>query len=142
MFFTNHQALLYLVNKPCNTCCIVRWFPNLLEFDFIVVVKKGITHQQANHLSWLTNGESPIGVLDNLLNAYLFNVEMIPEWIKNFVLLLTIERLRINESTDHNLSLTELSKEYSMLVERLYRLSKDGILRLCVYAKENMGYLE
>ena len=45
----DHQALLYLVNKPCNIGCIVRWFLILLEFDFIVVVKKGITHQRAYH---------------------------------------------------------------------------------------------
>ena len=41
VFFTDHQALLYLVNKPCNTGRIVRWFIILLEFDFTVVVKKG-----------------------------------------------------------------------------------------------------
>ena len=51
VFFTDHQVLLYLVNKPCNTGRIVRWFIILLEFDFTVVVKKGKTHQRANHLS-------------------------------------------------------------------------------------------
>ena len=45
VFFTDHQALLYLVNKPCNTSRIVKWCLILLEFDFIIVVKKGITHQ-------------------------------------------------------------------------------------------------
>ena len=39
VFFTDHQALLYLVNKPWNTGKIVRWFLILLEFDFTVVVK-------------------------------------------------------------------------------------------------------
>ena len=43
--FVDHQALLYLVNKPCATGRIVRWFVILLEFDFTVVVKKGSTHQ-------------------------------------------------------------------------------------------------
>ena len=40
VFFEDHQALLYLVNKPCSTGRIVRWFLIFLEFDFIVVVKK------------------------------------------------------------------------------------------------------
>ena len=40
VFFVDHQALLYLVNKPCNTGRIVRWFIILLKFDFMVVVKK------------------------------------------------------------------------------------------------------
>ena len=44
VFSTDHQVLLYLVNKPCNTGHIGRWFLILLEFDFTVVVKKGITH--------------------------------------------------------------------------------------------------
>ena len=39
VFFTDHQALLYLVNKPCNTGRIVRWFLILLKFDFTIVVK-------------------------------------------------------------------------------------------------------
>ena len=56
VFFTDHQALLYLVNKPCNTGRIVRWFLILLEFDFTVVVKKGVTHLRADHLSRLMNG--------------------------------------------------------------------------------------
>ena len=33
IFFVDHQALLYLVNKPCATGQIVRWFVILLEFD-------------------------------------------------------------------------------------------------------------
>ena len=49
VFFIDHQASLYLVNKPCNRGCIVRWFLILLEFDFTVVIKKGITHQRADH---------------------------------------------------------------------------------------------
>ena len=44
VLFTDYQALLYLVNKPCSTGRIVRWFIILLEFGFTVVVKKGTTH--------------------------------------------------------------------------------------------------
>lgn len=75
----DHQALLYLVNKPCNTRRIVRCFIILLDFDFTVVVKKGTTHQRADHLSQLLNGESPTGIEDDLPDAYLFNIEMVPE---------------------------------------------------------------
>ncbi len=46
IFFVDHQALLYLVNKPCATGRIVRWFVILLEFDFEVAVKKGTMHQR------------------------------------------------------------------------------------------------
>ena len=93
VFFTDHRALLYLVNKPCNTGRIVRWFLILLEFDFTVVVKKGIKHQRADHLSRLINGEAPVGVPDDLPDAYLFNVKMVPMWSKDIVPMLTVENL-------------------------------------------------
>ncbi|MCO5549982.1 hypothetical protein L7F22_003459 [Adiantum nelumboides] len=77
-FFVDHQALLYLVNKPCQTGRIVRWFIILLEFELTIVVKKGSTHNRANHLSRLVHGEEPTEVEDDLPDAYLFNVEMVP----------------------------------------------------------------
>ena len=107
VFFTNHQSLLYLMNKPCNTSRIVIWFLILLEFDFTIVVKKGITHQRANHLSRLINGEAPTRVNDDLLDAYLFNIEMISEWSKDLVPLLTIGKLKLNDAMERILSLVE-----------------------------------
>ena len=79
VFFTDHQALLFLMNKPCNTVRIIRWFLILLEYYFTIVVKKEITHQRDNHLSRLINSEARIGVNDDLPDVYLFNVEMIPK---------------------------------------------------------------
>jgi hypothetical protein len=37
VFYVDHQALLYLVNKPMVTCQITRWLSLLQEFDFKVV---------------------------------------------------------------------------------------------------------
>ena len=59
VFFVDHMALLYLVNKPCSIGRIVRWFVILLEFDFTVAIKKGLTHKRADHMSRITNGEAP-----------------------------------------------------------------------------------
>ena len=75
-------------------------------------------------------------------DAYLFNVEMIPKWSKDLVSLLTIGKLKLNASMDRNLSLVEQSKEYSMIAGRLYKLGKDGILRLCLETQETKMYLE
>ena len=49
IFFVDHQALLYLVKRPCAIGRIVHWFIILLEFDFEVDVRKGLTHQRADH---------------------------------------------------------------------------------------------
>ena len=71
----DHQALLYMVNKPSNIGQIVRWFVILLEFDFEVAVKKGTMHQRADHLSRITSREIETGINDNLLDAIYFNIE-------------------------------------------------------------------
>jgi hypothetical protein len=38
------MALVYLVNKPQVSSCIVRWLHLLLEYEFIAVYKLGHTH--------------------------------------------------------------------------------------------------
>ena len=91
------------MNKPCNTGRIVRWFVILLEFDFTVVVKKGTTHQRADHLSRLRNGEKAIGADDDLPDAYLFNIKMVPQWSKNLVPFLTLGKLQLLNSLEGSL---------------------------------------
>ena len=51
----------------------------LLEFDVMVAMKKGSTHKQVDHVSCITNGELPIGVNDDLIDASLFQVVLVPK---------------------------------------------------------------
>ena len=141
VFFTDHQALLYLVNKPCSTGRIVRWFIILLKFDFTVVVKKGITHQRADHLSRLINGEEPIGVEDDLPDAYLFNIEMIPRWSEEIVSLLTIGQMDIPVPLKEKQAMVQKAAPFVMLAGRLYHRGMDGIMRLCIELGEKKYYL-
>ena len=120
------------MNKPCNTRRIVRWFVILLEFDFTVVVKKGTTHQRADHLCRLTNGEKAIGVDDDLPDAYLFNIEMVLQWSKDLVPFFTIGKLHLSNSLEGNLFHVEKTREFVMLAGRLYKCEFDGILRMCI----------
>src|SRR5271156_6467063 len=92
IFFVDHQALLYLVNKPCATGRIIRWFVILLEFDFKVAVKKGIKHRRADHLSRITSGEAPTGVDDELPDATLFLIETAPRWSEPIIQVLSTGR--------------------------------------------------
>ena len=57
---------------------IIRWFVILLEFDFTVAVKKSSTHQRADHMSRITNGEAPVEVDDEIPDATFFKIEMVP----------------------------------------------------------------
>ena len=59
---------------------IVRWFLILLDVDFIMVVKQGNTHLRADHLSQMVHGEKPDGIDDDLPDAYLFKLKMVPKW--------------------------------------------------------------
>ncbi|MCO5572921.1 hypothetical protein L7F22_037746 [Adiantum nelumboides] len=141
VFFVDHQALLYLVNKLCNTGRIVRWFIILLEFDFTMVVKNGTTNQREDHLSRTVSGEPPKGVEDDLPDAYLFFVEMIPRWSDSIVSLLTIAQVDSQTPLPLTPGLIGQSAMYQLLAGRLYKKNQDGILLLCINPEEKEQYL-
>ena len=133
VFFVDHQALLYLVNKPCAIKRIVRWFVILLEFDFTVDVKKGNTHKRADHLSRLTNGEHPTGVDDELPDATLFQVEMVPKWSERMIQILTTAQFNdLGSDIEEKTEFIEASKRFQLLAGQLYYLGDDHIMRLVI----------
>ena len=68
---------------------ITRWLLILMEFDFTITVKKGRTHVLADHMSRIPNGEKPTGVDDDLPDAPLFLVDLVPEWVEEICHYLT-----------------------------------------------------
>ena len=137
VFFVDHQALLYLVNKPCATGRIVRWFIILLEFDFTVAVKKGSTHQRADHLSRIMSGEEPIGVDDELPDASLFRVELVPKWSEQVIQLLTTGSLtHTGDTIQEKTEFLEACGRFQLLSGSLYYLGKDKVLRLVICPEE------
>ena len=61
-FYTDHQALKYLVNKPLHHGRICRWILLFQEFEFEVVVRLGKSNVGPNHLSRVESGIDPIGL--------------------------------------------------------------------------------
>ena len=55
--FTDHSALMYLVNKPVLRGRICRWSLLFQEFYFEVIVKLGKLNAGPDHLSRVINGE-------------------------------------------------------------------------------------
>ena len=51
VFYVDHQALLYLVNKPIIQGRINQWLLLLQEFTFKIVVWLGKSHVSTDHLS-------------------------------------------------------------------------------------------
>jgi len=63
-FFVDHQALIYLVNKPTIIGRITRWLLLLQEFNFKVIYKVGKVHFLPDQISCAKNGKLAIGVED------------------------------------------------------------------------------
>jgi uncharacterized protein (DUF486 family) len=51
VFYVNHMALVYLVNKPHVLRIITRWLLLFIEYDLIVMYKLCGTHVITNALS-------------------------------------------------------------------------------------------
>ena len=59
IFYTNHQALKYLVNKRLHHERICRWLLLFQEFEFEVIVRPGNLNVGPDHLSRIDTGEEP-----------------------------------------------------------------------------------
>ncbi len=81
MFYVDHMALVYLVNKPHVLRRIARWLLLFLEYDYTVVYKLGKTHVVVDVLSKLRNVIEPSRVLEQATNASLFFTE--PKWLND-----------------------------------------------------------
>jgi hypothetical protein len=55
VFYVDHMAIMYLVNKPQSFSIITKWLPLLLEHDFKIVYKPSRSHLMENALSRLPN---------------------------------------------------------------------------------------
>ncbi len=73
IYFINHMALVYLVNKPQVSRRIIKWLLLVLEYDFTIVYKPSKSDVVVDALSTLLNNIKPIGVIDQTTNASLFN---------------------------------------------------------------------
>ena len=140
VFFIDHQALLYLVNKPCLIGHITRWMLILLEFDFTFTIRKGTTHVLANHMSWIPNGEATTRVDDNLLDASLFLIDIVHGWVDEICHYLANGLLIVIPLDKATVQILILSiVPYQLITSRLYKTGKDGIVRRC--AREDSTHL-
>jgi hypothetical protein len=79
VFYVDHMALVYLVNKPQVSGRIARWLLLFLEYEFIVVYQPSRTHEVVDVSSKFLNSSKPLGILDPTLDASLFFIE--PIWM-------------------------------------------------------------
>jgi hypothetical protein len=59
VFYVDHMALIYSVNKPHVSRRLARWLLLFLEYEFTIAYKPNITHVVANALSRLRDITEP-----------------------------------------------------------------------------------
>jgi len=73
VFYVDHMALIYLVNKPHVLGVKVRWLLLfLVEYDFTIMYKLDGTHVVIDSLSRLLDIIEPTSVLDQTTNVSFF----------------------------------------------------------------------
>jgi hypothetical protein len=72
VFYVDHMALIYLVNKPQVLGVKVKWLLLFLEYNFTIVYKLGGTHVVIDSLSRLLDIITPTITLDQTTNASFF----------------------------------------------------------------------
>ncbi len=79
IFYVNHMALMYFVNKPQVFGKIIIWLL-FIKYEFKIVYKPSRTHLVVDVLSILLNNSKPLGVPNQTMDASLFFVE--PIWMQ------------------------------------------------------------
>jgi hypothetical protein len=137
IFFTDHQELKYLVNKPVHQGKKnSRWLLLFQEFKFEVVSQPGKKNVNLDHLSQLETGEDPTRIEDDLPDANLFRVKATPkelEEIANF-----LEEGKAPEDLLANKRNILALKEtpFTLMNGYLYKLGIDNILQRCALEHE------
>ena len=75
VFYTDHQALKYLVNKPLHHGRIFRGLLLFKKFKFEIIVWLGTSSVNPNHLYRIKKGEEPNRINDDLPDTHLFQAE-------------------------------------------------------------------
>ncbi len=74
VFYVDHMALMYLVNKPQVLGKIAKWLLLFLEYDFKIVYKPSRSHLMADALSRLPNQAKLVGVPNQTTDVHLFTL--------------------------------------------------------------------
>ena len=126
VFFVNHMAIKFLVNKAELSGRLARWVLLLREFDYTVEYKPSRMHLQADHLSRLSKemGVSPID--DMLMDDNFFVVTSKPEWYAGIIEFLTTQQLLGELTKEDWRKIRVNSRHYAVIGHKLFRRGMDG----------------
>ena len=136
VFYVDHQALLYLVNKPIIQGRISQWLLLVQEFTFKIVVRPGKSHVSADHLLRIKLGEPPEGINDDFLDAQLFHVTVLPAWYACIGEYLLTGQFPSDMPPNERRKLVLRSQTFQLINGLLYKMGPQQILRRCVLEEE------
>jgi hypothetical protein len=140
-FFIDHSALKYLVNKSVLGGQICHWLLLFQVFDFEVVVKLGKYNVGLYHLSRIETGEVAKSLGEELPDAQLFRVEVVPNQLAEIMEFLMTSQDPTGYTLAQRRQLVTRSAEYQLIVGQLYKMGADGILRRCAIECERNSIL-
>ena len=132
IFFVNHMALRYLVNKLDLSGRLACWILLLTEFDYTVQYKSGKMHLQADHLSPLSTEVGTEDIDDEFLDGRLFTIQKVPLWYSYIIEFLSTQALPPNLDWNERRKIRVNNTTFAIIVNKLYRRSINGILHRCV----------
>jgi hypothetical protein len=132
VFFVDHMALRYIVNKLDLNGRFARWVLLLTEFDYIVKYKPGSLHKQADHLSQLSIELGTSEIHDDFPNANLFSIGVVPTWYEHIAEFLSIQQLPEGLSKNERRKVRVNSTHFALIFGKLYRKGIDGLLQRCL----------
>jgi hypothetical protein len=142
VFFVDHMALRYLVNKPDLSGRLTCWIFLLEEFDYIVEYKPGRMHKQAYHLLRLSKDLCSLPLEDDLPYASLFAINVVPTWYNHIAEFLNTQQMPLVLSKNEHRKIRVNSRHFTLISGHLYRRSADGILQRCVTYQDVPSILE
>ena len=127
IFYVDHLALQYLVNKPHVSSRLAQWLLLFLEFDFKVIYKLGKTHGVADALSRNEGAEPATGIPDQTTDAQLFSMQ--PDWIHPIIDYLKTGTFSPIMTKEARKRLAYRAIPFQLVQGKLYRRGKDSKLQ-------------
>ena len=127
IFYVDHLALQYLVNKPQVSGRLAWWLLLFLEFDFKVIYKPSKTHGVAETLSRNEGAEPATGILYQSTDAYLFSIQL--DWTHPIIDYLQTGTFPSSMTKEARKRLAYRAIPFQEIQGKLYRQRKDSRLR-------------
>ena len=127
IFYVDHLALQFLVNKPQVSGRLARWLLLFLEFDFKIIYKPGKTHGVADALSRNEGAEPATGIPDQTTDAHLFSIQT--DWTQPIIDYLQTGTFSPSMTKEARKRLAYRAIPFQVIQGKLYRLGKDSRLR-------------